>query len=281
MAQGERYDSRTGTGWKFENGRSNYYLKGKKLDTLSIVKRGLLEGGKKITSAGRSLFEPLSIASASAAKNLKDRMTRDPRSEIGDSVFDHNKKLLAIQKELDKNPNVIANQQALQISKSPAEYFGVNQYGAKPEPTPQEQAKQAWSMENLSKIGFGNNALLISGSGANLVKVGNESQLNTGNYTEEEEENITSDMTNQVPDVKNTEDPGPVDTSPNVGHRNYDQATTATGSAALNIQRNLLDVGFKQSELNKLSKQHKDKYGNRKGLLSILTNKKKKSKGGK
>ena len=58
--------------------------------------------------------------------------------------------------------------------------------------------------------------------------------------------------------------------SRNAGHKNYDEATTATGSGALSIQKKLLDAGFTQSELNKLQASHNKKYGKRKGLLSIF-----------
>ena len=125
MAQGQRYDPKTKTGWKFENGRSNYYVKGKKLSQLEIVKRGLAEGGENIKDFATEVFAPIT----SGAQTLRDKMTRDPRSPVGDNVWTHNKKLLALQAQLDKDPQVIANQQALAISKSPSEFFGTNQYG--------------------------------------------------------------------------------------------------------------------------------------------------------
>ena len=123
--QGERYDPKTKTGWKFENGQSNYYVKGKKLSQIEIVKRGLAQGGENIKGFASDVFSPLT----SGAQTLKAKMTRDPRSSIGDNVWTHNKKLLALQAQLDKDPKVIANQQALAASQSPAEFFGTNQYG--------------------------------------------------------------------------------------------------------------------------------------------------------
>ncbi len=123
--QGERYDPKTKTGWKFENGQSNYYVKGKKLSQIEIVKRGLAQGGENIKGFASDVFAPLT----SGAQTLKAKMTRDPRSSIGDNVWTHNKKLLALQAQLDKDPKVIANQQALAASQSPAEFFGTNQYG--------------------------------------------------------------------------------------------------------------------------------------------------------
>lgn len=56
----------------------------------------------------------------------------------------------------------------------------------------------------------------------------------------------------------------------NTGHKNYDEATTATGGGALRIQKKLLDAGFKQSELNALANNYKKNFGKRKGLLSIF-----------
>ena len=71
-----------------------------------------------------------------------------------------------------------------------------------------EEAKQAWTMESLAKnFGLGNNGLLISGSGANLVTIGNEADLTTGVDQENEEIN---DIVDENTDT-NISEPGSKD----------------------------------------------------------------------
>ena len=119
----ERYDAKTQTGWKFEKGRSFYYLKGRKLSTAEVLRRGIGDTVKEF-------FTPIT----SGAATLRDKLRIDPRSETGESVFNYNqrtaKEKLALQKTLDKNPNVIANQ-ADASKLSPSQYFGTGNFGDK------------------------------------------------------------------------------------------------------------------------------------------------------
>ncbi len=128
MAQ-ERYNAKTKTGWKFEKGKSFYYLKGKKLSTKEVVARGL----SPLTNFAKKVVEPLT----EGAKNIAAGNTtwrRHPDSKTGESYLEYNtrkaKEQLAIQKKLDKNPNVIANQTAASTL-SPSQYFGTGNFGDK------------------------------------------------------------------------------------------------------------------------------------------------------
>jgi|GEM_PF-6947525 len=290
--QGERYDPKTKTGWKFENGQSNYYVKGKKLSQLEIVKRGLAQGGENILDTTKKLFTPV----VNTTQNIKARMTRDPRSPVGDNVWTHNKKLLALQKELDKDPQVIANQQALAASQSPAEFFGTNQYGDRnTQITNEIQASNSSRLGEL-KIGIDGQidpaiqrALgLETGQmidGQNFVPTTYEPGSATQAYanTSSAKESILGDAKDagQIEDavtegsgegasatgggdkkegdkkIDESSDKAPETKqryNPNAGHKNYDEESTAKGTAALSIQKKLLDAGFKQSDLNALAK---------------------------
>ena len=93
-----------------------------------------------------------------------------------------------------------------------------------------------------------------------------KNQQNTNKAVEKDGTKVPISKKEEKP--KETQKP-----NPNAGHKNYDDDSTAKGTAALRIQKKLLDAGFKQSELNALAKHHKDTYGNRKGLLSIFSGK--------
>ncbi len=180
MAQGERYDAKTKTGWKFENGKSNYYLNGKKLSQSQIIRRGL----KPLTNTIGKVFEPIT----SGAKNIATgnvTFLRHPDSPTGESRQAYNarieKEKLAIQKEFNNNPNVKANQTAASTL-NPDQYFGVGKYGDK---ATQFQNLNAGIPENpnlfpgqtLISQGGGNTAILQPGSpgfGLKIDKVSNQ-----------------------------------------------------------------------------------------------------------
>jgi len=280
--QGERYDPKTKTGWKFENGQSNYYVKGKKLSQIEIVKRGLAQGGENIKGFASDVFSPLT----SGAQTLKAKMTRDPRSSMGDNVWTHNKKLLALQAQLDKDPQVIANQQALAASQSPAEFFGTNQYGDQSaqfndpssplykdggtEVAKVSQNGQILSLNGspeLMELGNNVNKLLVNGnvSQASATEPIKGDALTTEEITNNIEEGsgggdtavgkVNSQETNVEPGETTDKEPKTKQRyNPNAGHKNYDVESTAKGTAALSIQKKLLDAGFKQSDLNALAK---------------------------
>tara|TARA_R100001463_G_scaffold136433_1_gene201774 strand:+ start:41 stop:949 length:909 start_codon:yes stop_codon:yes gene_type:complete len=280
--QGERYDPKTKTGWKFENGTSNYYVKGKKLSQLEIVKRGLAQGGENVLDTTKKLFTPV----VNTTQNIKARMTRDPRSPVGDNVLTHNKKLLALQAQLDKDPKVIANQQALAASQSPAEFFGTNQYGDQSaqfnDPSSPlykdggtELAKVSNSgqllslnaspelmegVDNINRLIIGNNvsqasaresilgdALTTDQIENNIEQGSGGGEIGTGDGNKKEGDEKIDSSIKKEPETKQRY-------NPNAGHENYDVASTAKGTAALSIQKKLLDAGFKQSDLNALAK---------------------------
>ena len=125
--QGQRYDEQTQTGWKFENGKSYYYLNGKKLSQDQIIARGL----EPVTNFVKSVFEPIT----EGAKNIKKgnvTFLRHPNSPSGESRQQYNtriaKEQLAIQKKLEVNPEVLKNE-AAKKNMSANEYFGVGKYG--------------------------------------------------------------------------------------------------------------------------------------------------------
>ena len=172
--QGERYDAKTKTGWKFEKGRSNYYLKGRKLSTREVVTRGL-------GNFTRDFFEPITAG----AVNLKDKLRIHPKSVTGESVFDYNRRIakeqLALKKKLDKNPNVVANRTAASTL-SPSQYFGTGNFGDKAMQTAnirnidnlqisaehrRNVAKNPWAVENMP-----GRQVAISNAGTGFVKPG-------------------------------------------------------------------------------------------------------------
>ena len=75
--QGERYNPKTKTGWKFENGRTVYYKKGK-----------ILNNRQQLLSLGKQIFDPL----ISGAQTIRDKLRISRLSETGESVFEYNKK---------------------------------------------------------------------------------------------------------------------------------------------------------------------------------------------
>jgi hypothetical protein len=89
--QGERYNPKTKTGWKWEKGRSVYYKKGKKLNTRQHIGEALA---------------PL----VSGAKTIRDKLRIHPDSETGETVFRHNKKLDEAQDNYDDSADVAAYQ---------------------------------------------------------------------------------------------------------------------------------------------------------------------------
>ena len=89
--QGERYNPKTKTGWKFENGRTVYYKKGKILNN----RQQLLNLGKQITA-------PL----VSGAQTIRDKLRIAPLSETGESVFEYNKRIDKAQDEYDDSAEV-------------------------------------------------------------------------------------------------------------------------------------------------------------------------------
>ena len=186
MAQGERYDAKTKTGWKFENGRSNYYLNGKKLSQSQIIRRGL----KPLTDTIGKVFEPIT----SGAKNIATgnvTFLRHPDSPTGESRQAYNarieKEKLAIQKKFNNNPNVKANQTAASTL-NPNQYFGVGKYGDK---TTQFQNLNADIPENKDlfkgQMLISNGQLVQAGSpgfGLKIDKVSNQgstSEVEVGN----------------------------------------------------------------------------------------------------
>ena len=129
--QGQRYDEKTQTGWKFENGRSNYYVKGKKLSTKQVISRGLKPAADFAKNVASSVFAPIT----DGAKNIAQgnvTFLRHPKSTTGESRQQYNtriaKEQLAIQKKLDENPEVLKNE-AAKKNMSSDEFFGVGNYG--------------------------------------------------------------------------------------------------------------------------------------------------------
>jgi len=89
--QGERYNPKTKTGWKWEKGRSVYYKKGKKLNTRQHLGEA---------------FAPL----VSGAETIRDKLRIHPDSETGETVFRHNKRLDEAQDNYDDSADVAAYQ---------------------------------------------------------------------------------------------------------------------------------------------------------------------------
>lgn len=104
----------------------------------------------------------------------------------------------------------------------------------------------------------------------NKVNNTNNQGVNTTEGSSETSSKAGDSDVNVSSDDTSIKESTPAITGRNVGHKNYDETSTAKGSAALSIQKKLLDAGFKQSELNKLSADYKAKYGNRKGPLQLL-----------
>jgi len=82
--QGERYNPKTKTGWKFENGRTVYYKKGK-----------ILNNRQQLLSLGKEIVAPL----VSGAGAIRDKLRISPLSETGESVFEYKTRTGAYKKE--------------------------------------------------------------------------------------------------------------------------------------------------------------------------------------
>jgi len=93
--QGQRYNPKTKTGWKWENGITVYYKKGKKLSNT-----------RQLFSLGKEIFDPL----WSGAKTIRDKLRISPKSETGESVFEYNKRIDKAQDEFDDSEDVAAYQ---------------------------------------------------------------------------------------------------------------------------------------------------------------------------
>ena len=89
--QGERYNPKTKTGWKFENGRTVYYKKGK-----------ILNNRQQLLSLGKDIVAPL----VSGAQTIRDKLRIAPLSETGESVFEYNKRIDKAQDEYDDSAEV-------------------------------------------------------------------------------------------------------------------------------------------------------------------------------
>lgn len=82
--QGERYNPKTKTGWKFENGRTVYYKKGK-----------ILNNRQQLLSLGKDIVAPL----VSGAQTIRDKLRISPSSETGESVFEYKERTGAYKRE--------------------------------------------------------------------------------------------------------------------------------------------------------------------------------------
>ena len=127
----------------------------------------------------------------------------------------------------------------------------------------------------------------LSISGADIINGINNTSVSVGG-----DQSVPSENTITAEQMK-TEYSDPSDrdgTGPEVGGKNQPGGWTPSHpnmdvarpddikGAAAQIQDQLLEAGFKQSELNALQDKHKAKYGDRKGLLSIFKGNKKKGK---
>jgi len=89
--QGERYNPKTKTGWKYENGKTVYYKKGK-----------ILNNRQQLLSLGKDIVAPL----VSGAQVIRDRLKISPLSETGETAFEYKDRTGAYKKEqfLDVQP---------------------------------------------------------------------------------------------------------------------------------------------------------------------------------
>ena len=89
--QGERYNPKTKTGWKYENGKTVYYKKGK-----------ILNNRQQLLSLGKDIVAPL----VSGAQTIKDKLRISPLSETGETVFEYKDRTGAYKREqfLDVQP---------------------------------------------------------------------------------------------------------------------------------------------------------------------------------
>ena len=244
MAQGQRWDPKTKTGWKFENGKSNYYVNGKKLNTLSILRK----------QAGE-VFAPLT----SGAKTIRDKMTRDSRSPIGDSVFEHNKKLLAIKKEVDKNSNNKTKNDTTVIDNGKVKNTmeALNNLSMLFIKDPET------GVANVGPYAPGHPDGLDQGYGQylqNRERIAEDPNLGPLAPDQEGFNNYETYLRNKdLLGIQNQQTGNPdVDFKPT--HKNQDVAPLeGTGRGALQIQKKLMDAGFTQSELNALQQKHRDK----------------------
>ena len=84
VPKSKQYDPKTKTGWKYENGVSVYYKKGKKLNNR-----------QQLLSLGEEIVAPL----VSGAKTIRDKLRISPSSETGESVFEYKKRTGAYERE--------------------------------------------------------------------------------------------------------------------------------------------------------------------------------------
>ena len=229
--QGQRYDEKTKTGWKFENGRSNYYVKGKKLSTKQVISRGL----KPLTDTARKIVEPLTIGAKNIASgNVSWR--RHPNSTTGESVLAYNtriaKEQLKIQTDLDKNPNVIKNETDRK-NLSASEFFGTGEFGDK-----DTQIANTRTIDNLQ----------IS----KAYREKNDSDpWAVGNLpgTEIARSNAGTGYTTDMPDLTQT-------TPTNDLGQNKNVKSELAIDKPKKYNQKLLDAGFKTTELDDLKIQH-------------------------
>ena len=112
--------------------------------------------------------------------------------------------------------------------------------------------KTAYNAENLDKFGYtdpNNNPANNNVIESKKVNQGSEEDNNNNNKVTTSKEG--SGETSAAP------------TGVNAGHKNYDATSTAKGTAALSIQKKLLDAGFTQKELNALQENYRNTYGGR------------------
>ena len=88
---GVRYNPKTKTGWKYENGKTVYYKKGK-----------ILNNRQQLLSLGKDIVAPL----VSGAQTIRDKLRISPLSETGESVFEYNKRIDKAQDEYDDSAEV-------------------------------------------------------------------------------------------------------------------------------------------------------------------------------
>ena len=82
--QGERYNPKTRTGWKYENGKAVYYKKGK-----------ILNNRQQLLSLGKDIAAPL----VSGAQVIRDRLKISPLSETGETAFEYKDRTGAYKRE--------------------------------------------------------------------------------------------------------------------------------------------------------------------------------------